>query len=84
MGSLNKWQKAVKETYAGGDFSYLNEWPDPKFPGGDGLFEYLMDEFSHEQGCENDETAARRIDRVMHDIRAVEKPILKAIYLVKD
>lgn len=73
MPRLNPYQHAVAKTYGGGDYAYVAEMDELSNSAlrncGDTLFEFLMRELADDGGPMDADTAIRRLNRALEDIR---------------
>lgn len=68
---MNRWQKAVCETYGHGDYRHYRNnprWKSAVEDCGDTLFRFLMTELSDSEDCEDAETALQRLEAARDDI----------------
>jgi len=73
---LNPYQAAAARVYGGGDFAYLaDEGVSARdlanINVGDTLFRFVLIELSDSEGCEDMETAVRRIEIAIRDLSEV-------------
>ena len=66
MNEFNKTQQIIADSYAGGEFSHLND-ADRVDDCGDGLFAFLMRETADPE-CDSVEEGARRLRQAVGDI----------------
>lgn len=69
--SINQFQKAVAETYAGGDFAWVLSEPDWRKAlddCGDTFLTFLIQELSDSEDCTNTAEALKRLQRVADDV----------------
>jgi hypothetical protein len=79
---MNPWQKAVCETYGGGDYRHLKRnprWEDKLDDLGDGLFTFLMIELSDTEDCEDAQTALQRLEAARDDIDQAIDQVMRLI-----
>ncbi len=75
-GALTNWQRVIKDKYAGGEFDHLTFWQEEDTVG-DGLFEFLMREFSAYEDCEDRQDAQRRMLTIMREVMEVMDAVLE-------
>ena len=68
----DKFQKAVAESYEGGEFNH-DILPEEV---GDGLFQFLMTEISDSEGCDYYEEAVRRLSTIQRQIEEVKRHMM--------
>lgn len=79
---MNAWQKAVCETYGGGDYRHLKRnprWKEMLDDVGDTLFAFLMIELSDAEDCEDPETALQRLESARDDIDQAIDQVMRLI-----
>lgn len=79
---MNQWQKAVCDTYGGGDYRHLKRsprWQDQLEDLGDTLFSFLMIELSDTEDCEDAQTALQRLEAARDDIDQAIDQVMRLI-----
>lgn len=77
-GHMNKFQKAVAQTYGDGDYSHLidtEDWRSAIEDCGDTLFKFLMIELSDQEGCIDKGVATARLLTALSDVSAAENAV---------
>ncbi len=70
---FNRAQRIVADVYGGGDFQHVR--PDEIHDVGDTLFTFLMIELSDREGCEDVETARRRVRVAIDQLVEIEEAL---------
>lgn len=70
MAEFNAYQRAIANTYGGGDYAHV-ETLDECRNVGDTLFTFLMIECATSEGCDSAEEANRRLHMAMDNIQEV-------------
>lgn len=74
MSKLNAYQRAVKATYANGEFAHVKSIDDAHDVG-DTLFAFLMVELSDREGCDSVEDAAQRLESAIKQLSEAHEAI---------
>jgi hypothetical protein len=79
---MNPWQRAVCETYSGGDYRHFRKnprWKQALEDCGDTLFHFLMVELSSAEDCHSPEEAMARLERARADIDDAIREVMRLI-----